>query len=432
MKAKRIFTLLLAMAMLAMLATACGGGTSTSQAADGSTAADSSAPADNAPTGDVVELEFFSQKYEVVDVMNEIIAGFEAENPGIKITLTNVPEARTVLQTRISSNDMPDILNIYPAETMYKIMFADGLLMDLTGQPFLENVQQSMLDSATVDGKIFSLPVALSCYGLYYNVDMFTENGIEPPTTYEEFLAVCEAFEAKGIVPLAHGFKNNTTQLVERLTGVINNDSDSEFRKIGAGELAPEDSPTLKTMADFFYTFGSYTEPDALGTDDNDAWANFSNGKTAMTVTGTWGLSIFLENNPDFNVELIPFPTPTPGYKTKVPTNIDTAYGIAESCPHKEEALKFLEYLSRTEIGQMYCDVDGSPNMIKGVQYEIAQHRTMSDVLAAGGAFITANNFWPSGLRDDFALPAQQLMMDGDKDLFIKTCGEIITQHYNK
>ena len=39
--------------------------------------------------------------------------------------------------------------------------------------------------------------------GVFYNQDLFEEQGVEVPTTWTEFLDVCKALKDKGIQPLA-------------------------------------------------------------------------------------------------------------------------------------------------------------------------------------------------------------------------------------
>ena len=41
-------------------------------------------------------------------------------------------------------------------------------------------------------------------YGAYYNKGMFEELGLAVPTTYDEFLAVCEALKQAGKIPIAY------------------------------------------------------------------------------------------------------------------------------------------------------------------------------------------------------------------------------------
>ncbi|WP_153055664.1 extracellular solute-binding protein, partial [Streptococcus suis] len=61
---------------------------------------------------DKVEIEYFSQKPEMQATLQEIIDDFEKENPTIDVKFSNVPDAGTVLKTRMANNEAPDVINI--------------------------------------------------------------------------------------------------------------------------------------------------------------------------------------------------------------------------------------------------------------------------------------------------------------------------------
>ena len=62
-----------------------------------------------------VTLDFFQMKNEAKSVYDEIIAKFEAENPGVKINQISPADSETVFLTNISTGDIPDIMSVYPA-----------------------------------------------------------------------------------------------------------------------------------------------------------------------------------------------------------------------------------------------------------------------------------------------------------------------------
>lgn len=438
MKSKKAFLSLVAMVLVLVMFSGCTPKASTTPEGTGDVQPTASTPpAQTTPeaSGEKVELEFFSQKPEAVPVMEEIIQLFMNENPGVTITQTSTQDARTVLQTRISTNDIPDILNTFPAEEMYKIMFEEDMILELTGQEFLNNVNENTLAMSAYNGKNYALPMTLSSYGIYYRTDIFEQNNLSKPTTWDELMDVCEKLSAASITPFVFANKDlgNIGQRFERLVGVINNDINSEFQQIAKGELAVTDSPSLKAFADMLVAITSYGPADSLGVDTDSSFADYLNGKTAMMVSGTWGLGTMKAGNPEVaeNTELIPFPNPT-GEKTNVPINIDTSFSISSTCEHPDVALKFLEFMARPEIAQIYADKEGTPNMIKGVNYNVPQHKYITTFMDSGDMFLTAVNFWPAGLREDLRNPAQILIMDGDKDAFIQACGPIIDQYYNK
>ncbi len=380
-----------------------------------------------------VELEFYSLKPETVNVMEEIIADFMAENPGIKITLTSVSDAGTVLMTRIATNEMPDILNVYPAEDKYKAMFDDEMMLDLTDMPFMANVSDTMRDMARYNGKEYALPMTLSSYGIYYRTDIFEKLGLAEPTTYAELLTVAKTLKENGYDAFALPNKDvgNVAQRLERTIGVLNHNSHEEFKKIASGEMKVEDSATIRGFAQLCMDILPFSTDDSLGLDYESAVADLVNGKAAMMFSGTWMLSTMQSSNPDIAVKLMPIPSPLSD-EVSVPVNIDTSFAVSSSCEHPEEALKFIEYLSRTEVAQKYYAVDGNVNMIKGVTYDKSQHMFMKELMDNGQMFLTQVNFWPTGLREEMRPAGQQLYVDQNIDNFVKAFGDAIMKLYNQ
>lgn len=381
----------------------------------------------------VVELEFFSHKPETVTVMEEIIADFMAENPDIKITLTSVADSGTVLLTRIASNEMPDLLNVFPAEERYKSMFRDGLIAELTDQPFMANVSDTMLEMAAYEGKQYALPMTLSSYGIYYRTDIFEEVGVAEPQTYAELIEACKTLKENGYDAFALPNKDvgNIAQRLERTIGVVNNTSNDEFVKIAAGEMDVKDSDTIRGFAQLCVDILPYSTEDHLGLDYENAIADLVNGKAAMMFSGTWMLSTMQAANPDIPVKLMPIPSPLTD-ETRVPVNIDTSYAVSASTPHQEQAMRFIEYMSRTEVAQKYYELDGNVNMIKGVEFDKAEHMDMKNLMDEGNMFLTQVNFWPTGLREELRQSAQQLYIDQDVDAFVEAFGEAIMNLYNE
>lgn len=53
------------------------------------------------------------------------------------------------------------------------------------------------------EGKQYYLPVGYAWTAIYYNRAIFEQYGLQPPTTWDEFIAVCDTLLAKGETPLA-------------------------------------------------------------------------------------------------------------------------------------------------------------------------------------------------------------------------------------
>ena len=378
------------------------------------------------------EIEFFCVKMEVIDVMNEIIAKFQEENPNIKVNLTYAAGGETVLITRVASGDVPDVMSLYPAEPTYKAFYDNGYVMDLSGQKFLDNVSEMMLNISDYNGVQFSLPYTLSTYGVFYRIDIFEELGLAVPTTTDEFIEVAKALKESGYDAVALPLADGAAQITERFLSAFDGDGWKKFQDVADGKLTIRDVPAISEYADFMLAIQPYCTPDAMGLNGNSATSDFANGVAAMRFNGAWFLSSVIEANPEAKVGM--FPIPSPIMETnKVPVNIDTGFSIATDTKYPEASLMFLDFLTRPEIAQMYYEVDGNINMIKGVGYDKAEMMDLYNIVMDGNMSLTQINLWgdqPTNVRRDLSSAFQTLMMDGNVDEFYELCEAAIMDNY--
>ena len=122
---------------------------------------------------------------------------FEAANENIDLVVDVVSwnDIYTVVNTRISNNDAPDILNI----DVFADYQADGLLLpaqDFVSEETYAKFYPAFLEQSVVDGTVWAVPDLASARALYYNADILAAAGVEVPTTWAELKAVCEAIKA--------------------------------------------------------------------------------------------------------------------------------------------------------------------------------------------------------------------------------------------
>lgn len=119
---------------------------------------------------------------------------FEAANPDIKLNLEVVSwnDLATVVSTRISNNNAPDILN---TDTFAQYS-SEGLLLpvaDWCPAELVDTFVPNLLNQSVADGTLWAVPDLASGRMLYYNVDILAEAGVEPPTTWGEIRDVAQA-----------------------------------------------------------------------------------------------------------------------------------------------------------------------------------------------------------------------------------------------
>ena len=119
---------------------------------------------------------------------------FEEANPGIKLNLEVVSwnDVYTVVSTRISNSNPPDILNI----DVFANYASEGLLMPVTDycpEELYDDFFPAFMQNSVIDGVVYAVPDLASARALFYNVDMFEEVGIEVPQTWAELEDACQA-----------------------------------------------------------------------------------------------------------------------------------------------------------------------------------------------------------------------------------------------
>jgi len=424
----------LCLAMIGLSFTGCSG-TSTASTAQpvASTAASSvaSAVSETAVTQPAT-LELFSTKSENKNILQSIIDDFHAQNPDITITITCPQDAGTVLKTRLTKNDIPDIVAMGGDATFKELQGAD-VLEDLSFEPYAASVQDSykkMIYDVQKDKeqKLYGVPYATNASGVLYNVDMFKEAGVEVPKTWDEFLAACKKFQGAGKTPFELTLKDSWCCLPpwNSMAPDLQLSSFTDDRMAKKTTFAA----THQEVAQKYLELLKYAQKDYMGTTYADGNKAFAEGKAAMMINGNWAISEFKKTNKDFKVDLFAFPASNDTSKNYVTSGVDVLFGINKDSKAKDAAKKFVSFMMEKTTAQKYIKDQFAFSAIKGVEQEDS---TVAGVKADIGSGKVANfpdHYYPSGF--DLASLAQNFAknaaanMDATKNIadFLKQCDE--------
>ncbi|OLP56623.1 ABC transporter substrate-binding protein [Rhizobium rhizosphaerae] len=118
--------------------------------------------------------------------------------------------ARPIMVSRITGGDPMGATQFNHGRQAEELVQA-GLMRDLSDVAEKEKWKDiirpaSLLDSCTIDGKIYCAPVNIhSWQWLWLSADAFKKAGVGMPKNWNEFVAAAPALEKAGIVPLALG-----------------------------------------------------------------------------------------------------------------------------------------------------------------------------------------------------------------------------------
>lgn len=339
---------------------------------------------------DVLTIEFFQQKGEEGPQKGyqTLIDKFNEENPDIKIEMNTVPDAPTVLTSRVASGDVPVIFSDFPTQVQFKQKVANGYVLELSDQEFLKNVEAGSLEmTKQPDGKYYALPYTRNYMGVFYNMDMFEEQGLEVPTTWDEFTAVCDKFVEAGITPMGMHGKDpgRVGHLFQTATVAWIEDGVETIAAAAAGEAQIEGDADFTAMFEKMAALLGYANEDALALSDTNCYEKFANGEFAMCITGSYAKGTIEALNSDLRLGVFPLPNDTVESTTCL-AGMDISICISALASEEEQAaaLRFLEFLAQPENAQTFLSYDGAPSAIIGVASDDPGVAPIVDILASG------------------------------------------------
>ncbi len=394
--------------------------------ADTATTEDTAEDAAEEPAGEVLTIEYYQQKGEEGPQKGyqEIVDRFNAEYPQYIVEMNTVPDPGEVLTSRIASGDIPPIFTDFPTQIQFEAKIENGYIEELTGQDFLSRVNPSAIEMSTSDnGGIYALPYSNNFYGIFYNIDIFEEHGIEIPTTHDELIEVFETLEAAGVQPLGIDAKDpgRIGHMFQGMNVAYMAEGIETIEAVVAGEATLTGNAEYQEFARKMLEIFSYANDDALGVTHNILWEEFANGKYAMTPTGSYSRGTMMIANPDANLGIFPIPNDSVE-TTNTLSGIDSAVALSAHATdaEKEAGIMFLEFLTRTENAQIFCDNDGAPSCITEVVYKDAGTQPMIDIIQDGRVHDWAAATIPGNITGDIYSVAQGFLIHQNIDQFLE------------
>lgn len=343
----------------------------------------------------VTEVEFFSQKPEMQATLQEIVDDYNKSQDEVKVKLTSVPDAGTVLKTRIANGEAPDVINIYPQNADFKGWAADGQFVDLTDElDILGNLNEGAAEAYAVDSKIYNVPLTTNVSGIYYNKDAFDKLGIEVPKSLAEFQEIVKKIKDDGQTPFAEALGdpwtvNGYAQLAWIQSAGSPQAANDYLRFSDKGAIKSDE--VTKNVAAYLDLLAGNGQSNSDGALYADTVAVFAEGKALMMANGSWALTVIKQQEPDFEVGFFPMPGLTADAPVMTVGAADMAVSISADSENIDASKDFVKYLSSTEAMQKYYDVDGSPTSVKGVETE-GKFEELADV--AKLAFTDQQAIW--------------------------------------
>jgi len=335
---------------------------------------------------------------------------FEGLNPGVSVDVYGDPRIQDQLRVRIIDGHLPDLA--WVPYILWPSLIRAGRIIDLRSDldgrnwegdaRWGDTFQPGSLDSWKVGDSVYGLPFSYSCWSLFYNRGLFRARGWKEPRTWDEFFALCDRIRASGLAPVS-------------IPGTRWKYPAAFFQAAYHNLAGPAGWSALTALVP-----GAWTDPRVVrsaellarvtreeaqagweGETAPGAELYFLQGKSAMTVSGSWFFNEMGGKIPEgFEVGTMNFPVFADGIAdpSTVQTGSDCFFVFNTGDPVRQRlAIRFLKFLTSRSRAEAFVRITDAPVAVKGVP-EAAYSARMRDTAAM-----------IAGARDSFSMPQTEL-----------------------
>jgi multiple sugar transport system substrate-binding protein len=365
--------------------------------------------------GDITYWHYMAEQ-TANDALDVAIDEFESLHSGVQVQAEGIPLgdyfAKVVTATQSSALPQTGMVVLGTlADTV-----AMGSLLDLTQQiqdwDKFESIPKSLWDEATIDGKLYGIPMFAFVGWLYYRKDWLDEAGLEPPGTWQEFEEVAIALTDPAQDRYGFGMRGGVgggydlTNVIESFGGVMVDEN---------GSPALERDVLVEALG--FYS-GLHTRHNAVPpsvADDSfqQLMTAFKTGQTGMLAHHTGSLIEISDALEPDQFATVPMPSGPGGTASRVSgqlnaimseDNFDTSWAWITQWAEPETQLAF------------HQAVGHHPSTLEAAQDPIvAENPVYATAVEIFGSAPAATSFIGlSAWQNEHLLPAFQRILIGD------------------
>jgi ABC-type glycerol-3-phosphate transport system substrate-binding protein len=235
---------------------------------------------------------------------------------GVGFTQSPYPDTnafQAAVRAGLPTNKAPDLFTWWSTYRMKDLIDA-GLVADMTDlwNKHKAEYPQGLRDAFTFNGKVYGLAYVVEYWGVWYNKDVFAKLNLKVPTTWADFLKVCETLKQNGITPMEQTVNGRWPTFIMFEEMVARQDP-KLYVDLCEGRVKYTDPRVKKAFSVWadLISKGYFTDP---STDlFNDAPRLFNQGKVAMVPCGSWYLTVLTGAGVDVNkADIFTLPNPNP------------------------------------------------------------------------------------------------------------------------
>lgn len=298
------------------------------------------------------------------DAFEKLAKEYELQT-GVKVRLELFSPSDAYAQKVVAAAQahvLPDVYGILDKKSITGSFIKAGYVADLTEYFLADNGawEKSMFDKAlssnrfeegNVDGVkpgIYGVPLDVTNMQMLYNKKLLKKAGIEhPPKTFDEWIAAIEALKRIGVPAFVSGFGELWLADCFASNYAFNIMGEEKVMATFRGEVPYTDPDWIKVFNVFATLAKKGAFIDGIVTKGNKfAEQDFALERAAFAFNGSWCVNVYNDMNPSLEYGVMLPPPINPDKPMKIWGGAGASFVVNNSSPNKEQAVKFLKWLS--------------------------------------------------------------------------------------
>jgi raffinose/stachyose/melibiose transport system substrate-binding protein len=239
-----------------------------------------------------------------------------------------------------------------------------GVYVDLTNEPFMKRLTPTILQKIKFKGKQYTVPTGASYYtGAFYNKSIFEKYHLAVPTTWDQFVALCNTLKSKGVTPLGISGKDTAGLIMLASVQGLYPTADDKInlnRTLWTTHAGLTDPKAVQVL-DRVSTMYGFAQKNFTGVPYSAIPSGFTKGDFAMVPDGTWSTNALTEAvGEKFDIGYMPIPTgASAADNAELGGKVELTLAVPAHAKNKTAALAYLDFFTEPENYKTFVQLSG-------------------------------------------------------------------------
>lgn len=312
----------------------------------------------------------------------KLIDEYNSSHKGVHVIFEGIATAdgfNQYLEERLDSGKGDDIFIVN--EDRVKSLYSKGYFCDLSGLADVQMLNKAAKAQAVIGDITYCIPVNMSAYALFVNLDVLKKYALQPPRDLEEFVFCCRTIKQQGGTPISISRWHATAipAIANGFDKIYGSDSSSSL----VSEINSGEQHISIYMLEGFEVFEQFVREgwygngltgsavNAMKAGKNDI-PDFTDGKTAFYFGPLEYMQWAEELNPMLDYQVQGVPT-AEGLVSLV--TAESRLCVNANSKNKHEALDFVAYLTQRIYQDSITNGDTLLPVYDSFEYNIKNER---------------------------------------------------------